>query len=191
VQRALCKETRQPDKRPSCNLLLFVYNKNYSFLRKTVGERMTAETIDHNTLSRLVEAGAVRAAHVIGQLGGWGVVIKYGMTERPLAASRSREVRLFKKLETVVSYLKEIGISRFDVDSVNYDAAQLKTYSRPDRAEAMRQAHEAAAHDKWFRAQVQQGLDDARPTVAHADVMADLRTTIERVAAGHGANRAG
>ena len=152
---------------------------------------MTAETIDHNTLSCLVEAGAVRAAHVVGQLGGWGVVVKYGMTERPLAASRSREVRLFKKLETVVSYLKEIGISRFDVDAANYDAAQLKTYSRPDRAEAMRQAHEAAAHDKWFRAQVQQGLDDTRPSMPHADVMTDLRTTIERVAAGQGANLAG
>lgn len=152
---------------------------------------MTAETIDHNTLSRLVEAGAVDAVHVIGQLGGWGVVIKYGRTERPLAASRSREVRLFKKLETVVSYLKEIGISRFDVDAANYDAAQLKTYSRPDRAEAMRQAHQAAAHDKWFRAQVQQGLDDTMPTMAHADVMADLRTTIERVAACHSTNSAG
>ncbi len=152
---------------------------------------MGTETMDHNTLSRLVQAGAVGAAHVIGQIGGWGIVIKYGMTERPLAASRSHQVRIFKKLETVVGYLKQIGISRFDVDAVNYDAAQLKTYSRPDRAEAMRQAHEAAAHDKWFRAQMQQGLEDTRPTVPNADVMADLRTTIERVAAGNGAtNRA-
>ena len=142
---------------------------------------MTAETLDHNKLSRLVAADAVRAAHVIGQRGGWGIVIKYGMAEWPLVASRSREVRLFKKLETVVSYLKEIGINRFDVDAAGYDAAQLKTYSRPDRAEAMRQAHEAAAHDKWFRAQVQQGLDDARPTVPHTDVMADLRATISSV----------
>jgi hypothetical protein len=28
----------------------------------------TTETIDHGTLSRLVEAGVIRAAHVIGQL---------------------------------------------------------------------------------------------------------------------------
>ena len=28
-----------------------------------------SETIDHGTLSRLVEAGAVRAAHVVGQPG--------------------------------------------------------------------------------------------------------------------------
>jgi hypothetical protein len=48
----------------------------------------------------------VRAAHVVGQAGGWGIVIRYGLVERALAASRSRDVRLFKKLETVVGYLR-------------------------------------------------------------------------------------
>ncbi|WP_294253514.1 hypothetical protein [Propionivibrio sp.] len=76
-----------------------------------------AETIDHGTLSRLVEAGAVRGAHIVGQSGGWAVLVKYGMTERPLAVQRSRQVRLFKKFETLVGYLGEIGIARFDVDA--------------------------------------------------------------------------
>ena len=48
---------------------------------------MTTETIDHGTLSRLVEAGAIRAAHVIGQAGGWALSVKYGMAERFLAAA--------------------------------------------------------------------------------------------------------
>jgi len=122
---------------------------------------MSTETIDHNTLSRLVEAGAVRGAHVIGQAGGWGVLIQYGMLERPLAASCSKQVRTFKKLETLVAYLKDIGISRFDVDATQYDPASLKTYTRPDRAAAMRQAHEAAAYDKWFRDEVEQALKEA------------------------------
>lgn len=69
---------------------------------------MTAETIDHTTLSRLVEAGAVRGAHVVGQAGGWAVTVKYGMAERSLAAQRSRQVRLFKRMETLVSYLKAV-----------------------------------------------------------------------------------
>ena len=122
---------------------------------------MGLETIDHNTLARLAEAGAVRAAHVVGQAGGWGVVLKYGMAERALAASRSRQVRIFKKLETVVAYLKGVGIVRFDVDAADFDPAQVKTYSRPDRAEALRRAHEAAAHDQWFREEVRQGLAEA------------------------------
>lgn len=122
---------------------------------------MAAETIDHTTLSRLVEAGAVRGAHVVGQDGGWAVMIKYGMAERALAAQRSRQVRLFKRMETLVSYLKDVGISHFDVDAVNYAPETVKTHSRPDRAEALRRAHEAAAHDKWFREQVDIALREA------------------------------
>ena len=126
---------------------------------------MTAETIDHGTLSRLVEAGAVRSAHIVGQSGGWVVLVRYGMTERALAAQRSRQVRLFRKFETLVAYLKGIGIARFDVDAANYDHESVVTPRRPDRAEALKRAHEAAAHDAWFREQVQASIDDPRPSV--------------------------
>lgn len=122
---------------------------------------MSAETIDHNTLARLVEAGAIRGAHVIGQAGGWGILISYGLLERPLATTRSKKVRTFKKLETLVTYLKAIGISQFDVDARQYDPATVQTYTRPDRTAAMRQAHEAVEHNQWFRAQVAQGLQEA------------------------------
>jgi hypothetical protein len=127
---------------------------------------VTIETIDHNTLARLVEAQAVRGAHVVGQPGGWGVVVKYGRTERPLAATRSREVRVFKKLDTLVGYLKEIGISRFDVDTANFDPQSVTTYSRPDASEALKRAHAAAAYDKWFREQVAQGIKEAADPAA-------------------------
>lgn len=122
---------------------------------------MTAETIDHTTLSRLVEAGAVRGAHVVGQAGGWAVTVKYGMAERSLAAQRSRQVRLFKRMETLVSYLKAVGISRFEVDAANYTPEGGKDHSRPDRAEALRRAHEAAAYDNWFREQVGEAIREA------------------------------
>jgi hypothetical protein len=122
---------------------------------------VTMETIDHNTLAHLVEAHAVRAAHVVGQPGGWGIVVKYGATERPLAATRSREVRVFKKLETLVGYLKDIGINQFDVDAVNFDPQGTPSYSRPDASAALKHAHAAAAHDKWFREQVTQAIKEA------------------------------
>lgn len=105
---------------------------------------MSNETIDHNTLVKLIEANAVRAAQVIGQIGGWGIMIKYGMVERPLSATRSGKVRIFKKLDTVVSYLRGIGIARFEVDAVNYDATSLTVGTRPDRSEVMKRAHAAA-----------------------------------------------
>ena len=134
---------------------------------------MAAETIDHGTLSRLVEAGAVRGACIVGQRGGWAVLVKYGMTERALAAQRSRQVRLFRKFETLVSYLKTIGIARFDVDAVNYDPKTTSMTRRPDRSEALKRAHEAAAYDVWFREQVQTSIDDPRPSVPHSDIAAE------------------
>jgi hypothetical protein len=144
-------------------------------------------TIDHNTLSRLVEAGAVRGAHVISQMGGWSVMIKYGMLERPLAATRSKEVRKFKKLETLVNYLKEIGISRFDVDATGYDQSTIQTYKRPDRTEAMRKSQEAVEHDKWFREQVEQALleadDPATIWVSHEDVKKGMQKQRESLQA--------
>jgi hypothetical protein len=130
---------------------------------------MTTETIDHSTLHRLVEASAVSAAHVIGTPGGWVLMIKYGLIERPLAAQRSRQVRLFKKLETLVGYLKGIGIAQFDVDASNYSSDSLTQNPRPDRSIALKRAHEAAAYDTWFREQVQASMDDPRPAVSHEE----------------------
>lgn len=120
---------------------------------------MVMETIDHGTLAQLVEAGALRGAHVVGQPGGWSLRVEYGAAERALAAQRSRQVRVFRRMETLVSYLKDVGIERFDVDAADYEAEGGK--SRPDRAEAMRRTHEAAAHDKWFREQVEAAVTEA------------------------------
>ena len=141
---------------------------------------MNTETIDHTTLSRLAEAGAVRSAHIVGQNGGWGILVKYGMTERALAAQRSHQVRIFRKFETLVSYLKGVGIARFDVDAVNYDPESLKTTrNRPDRSEAMKSAHQVIAYDKWLKAEIQEALDDTSPTIPHDEAMRQIRAAIK------------
>lgn len=159
---------------------------------------MTTKTIDHKALARLVEAHAVHRARVIGQAGGWGVVVKYGTAERPLAATRSREVRVFRKLETLVGYLKDIGISHFDVDAVNFDPHAVTTSSRPDASAALKRAHAAAAHDKWFREQVAQGIKESDdPTTqwaSHETVKAESakrRTAWRKRAAAHRPGRGG
>lgn len=109
----------------------------------------------------------------MAQSGGWAVLVKYGMTEeRPLAAQRSRQVRLFRKFETLVSYLKTIGIARFDVDASNYDTDTATVTRRPDRAEALKRTHKAAAYDTWFREQVQASIDDPRPSVPDEEARA-------------------
>lgn len=39
-------------------------------------------------------------------------------------------------------------------------------------------AEEAAAYDRWFRTQVQEAIDDARPSTPHNQVMAEMRAII-------------
>jgi hypothetical protein len=130
----------------------------------------TRDTIDHVTLSRLVEAGAVHGANIIGQPGGWEVVIKYGMTERALAAKRGT-IRTFRKFETLVSYLKGIGVAKYQVDAAGFDPVTLKlTRSNTAAHDRLKAAHGANAYDKWFRAEVQASLDDPRPSIPDAEV---------------------
>jgi hypothetical protein len=137
---------------------------------------ITANTIDHLTLERLVEAGAVRGASIVGQPGGWGVVIQYGMTERVLAAKRGA-IRIFRKFETLVAYLKGIGIAKYQVDASQFDpVARTTERTRTDSAERMKNAHEAAAYKGWLTKEVQEAIDDPRPSVPHAQVAAEWAT---------------
>jgi hypothetical protein len=143
----------------------------------------TTETIDHSTLSKLVEANAVRAAHVVGQHGGWALMVKYGASERCLATQRGHKTRLFRRLETLVAYLKDIGLHRFDVDAAGFDPRAVRA-TRPDRAEALKKAHEAAAYDAWFRQQVQEAIDDPSPSIpgeiVEAEFAAMRQASLER-----------
>ncbi len=132
------------------------------------------KTIDHGTLRRLVDAGAPIGAEVVGAAGGWGVVINYGRASQTLAVTRG-EPRTFRKFETLASYLKELGIIDLRVHTAEFEAASAAKPSdkRSELAsDRMKRAHEAAAYDKWFRAQVQASIDDPRPNVSDADARA-------------------
>ena len=73
------------------------------------------ETITHPTLVQLVAAGAIRVVVAVGQPGGWSLLVRYG-----LAAQRSKQLRVFRKLDTLVLYLQQIGVSRFEVDASSF-----------------------------------------------------------------------
>jgi len=51
---------------------------------------------------------------------------------------------------------------------------------------AMKRAHEAAAHDRWFRSQVEEALreadDPSTLSIPHEQVMAEMKATIDRAA---------
>lgn len=139
------------------------------------------KTIDHGTLRRMVEEGASPGAEVVGQAGGWGVVISLGRAKQTLVAQRGQP-RTFRKFETVAGYLKDLGITDLRVQTGGFTS--LVAEKSPDArgelaAQRMRAAHAAAAHDRWFRDQVEQALaesssSDAAPSVSHEAAKANM-----------------
>lgn len=146
---------------------------------KDIAMAIAEDTIDHTTLALLVEAGAVRGADVIGHGNGWGVVVRDGKTERALAARRGT-VRTFRKFETLVLYLKAVGISQYNVNAADFDPQVAKTGRlRPDASEQMRSAFEAKAHTDWVREKVAESLADPRPNIPHRQVMDEVQALID------------
>lgn len=143
----------------------------------------TPQTIDHAALSILIEAGTVRAAQVVGQPGGWGVVIEYGMTQRTLAAKRGA-IRIFRRFETLAAYLRDLGIVKYQVDASHYDPATLlPTRQRSDASARMKHAHEAAAYDTWLHEKVGTslaGITDGSNAVIPAKEWKQLREQKQR-----------
>jgi hypothetical protein len=149
---------------------------------------MSAHTIDTAMARRMAEASAIRGASIIGLPGGWSVMLKLGMTEKPLGAQRTDKPRTWRSLDTCMDYLKnELHIVRIDMlDASNHSAGDVTRSARADSSERMKRTHEAAAYDKWFRAQVQDAIDDPRPNLPGHQVSADFaaRRTALKQAAG-------
>jgi hypothetical protein len=138
----------------------------------TIAETM-ANTIDHLTLTRLVEAGAVQSARVVGQPGGWRVAVQTGATERVLAAKRGA-VRVFRKFETLTGYLGGLGLTQFQVDAQEFGPLTSQPgRTRADASARLKNAHEAAAYAAWLTQEVQDAIDDPRPSIPHDVVMAE------------------
>jgi len=112
-----------------------------------------------------------------------------------LITTRAKEPRRFADPRKAMLLLREMGIATARFDTSHWHPDKTSTGApRPDRAVAMKRAHEAAAHDRWFRAQVEEGLreasDRATVTLPHARVMKDMKATIDRMVAKKKGTRA-
>lgn len=120
-----------------------------------------------------------KAASVVAQSGGWGVVVSYGTTSRALAAKRGA-VRIFRKFGTLAGYLKDIGIAQFQVDARQYDPETKPTIKRAKTQPTGCEAPTTASYKSWLAKEVQEAIDDPRPSVPHAQVAAEWK--LERAA---------
>jgi len=155
------------------------------------------QTIDTATARRMAEAGTIRGVSIIGQPGGWSVMLKTGMLEKPLGGQKTDKPRTWRSLDTLTEYLrKDLSIVRIDgVDATHHSSADVHRRGRPDAAARMKRAHEAAAHDAWFRAQVDAGIkeadDPATQWISNEDAEASMEKLLTRLEAegkGRGTN---
>jgi len=80
-----------------------------------------------------------------------------------LGTTRGNKFRTFRNPAKAIEILHEMGARKLEVDTSEWSPAQadLESRKRPDTAERQRRAHAAAAHDAWFRQQVEQVVAEA------------------------------
>lgn len=127
-------------------------------------------------------AGGVSGVTLKGQGGGFFVQIATRSgTGAVLSLARSTEPRRFGNPLAALNVLRDVGITVGQFDASEYDPEDKEqTTGNKGRAEAMREAHEAAAYNQWLVAEIQEAIDDPRPSVPHDEVMARMDARIAR-----------
>ena len=131
-------------------------------------------------LRATASAGGVKGVTLKGQGGGFFVEIATRSGQDAfLVKARSTEPRRFGNPTSALIVLRDVGIAVAQLDATNWDPDQKEvTQNRDSRAQAMRQAHEAAAYNQWLAGEIQASIDDPRPSIPHDEVMAEMDADI-------------
>ncbi len=127
-------------------------------------------------------AGGVSGVTLKGQGGAFLVQIATRSgSGAVLSKARSSEPRRFGNPVAALNVLRDVGITIGQFDSSEWSPAEKEeTAGNRGRAEAMRAAHEAAAYNQLLAAEIQDAIDDPRPSVPHDEVMARMDARIAR-----------
>ena len=131
-------------------------------------------------LRATASAGGVKGVTLKGQGGGFFVEIATRSGQDAfLVKARSTEPRRFGSPNSALIVLRDLGIAVAQLDATNWNPDQKEvTQNRDSRAQAMRQAHEAAAYNSWLAGEIQASIDDPRPSIPHDEVMAEMDADI-------------
>ncbi len=127
-------------------------------------------------LRATVSAGGVGEGTLKGHGGGFFLEIATRSGhDAILSKARSTEPRRFGNPTSALVVLRDLGIAVAQLDATDWNPDQKNmSQSRQDRAQAMREAHEAAAYTRWVAAELQASIDDPRPSIPHEEVMAEM-----------------
>ena len=103
---------------------------------------MKKNQINHNALTHLIEADAVSLVIVKAMGDTWALTVKVGDTLKIVMAKNSGKPRVWRKLDTLAKYLKDLGVDKFHTDVSSYDPSQ-KSLRRPDSANILKQTHKS------------------------------------------------
>jgi hypothetical protein len=80
-----------------------------------------------------------------------------------LATTHGKKLRSFRNPAKAIEILHQMGAHKVEIDTSAWSPMQTESEGRkrPDTAERQRLAHQAAAHDAWFRQQVNLAIREA------------------------------
>ena len=131
-------------------------------------------------LRATVSAGGVVGVTLKGQGSGFFMEIATRSGQDAfLVKARSTEPRRFGSPNSALIVLRDLGIAVAQLDATNWNPDQKEvTQNRDSRAQAMRQAHEAAAYNQWLAGEIEASIDDLRPNLSHDEVIAEMDADI-------------
>jgi hypothetical protein len=154
------------------------------------------QSLSLDQLRAATRAGGITSVTLRAEGGAFVVAVATRSGDRGLlVTTRTKQPRRFADLRKAMLLLREMGIASVQVDATHWKPDEATAGApRPDRSEAMKRAHEAAAHDRWFRAQVEEALqevdDPATVSIPHEQVMAEMKAIIDRAAPNPSGRRA-
>lgn len=133
------------------------------------------EMLEHKTFASLAHAGALSGVTVAAHGRSWSVVVQVRKTLYTVKAQRGGP-REFAKIDTAGKYLLSVGIKHFEVDYSAFDEDASNDRARPDAAEHLCQAHEAAQLLKTLEERVKMADDQNTRKIPHDEVAAWLES---------------
>lgn len=127
-------------------------------------------------LRTTVETGGVLSVSIVAAGGAFHIEAETRRGSAVLTKTRGNAMREFRDATKALGLLRELGIREARVDTRNWrpEQAELGRSTRPDRASAMRAAHEAAEIKRTLEARIAEADDPKTVWRDHDDVFAEL-----------------
>jgi len=133
-------------------------------------------------------AGGVLSVTLKAEGAGFEMQIETRRGLAKLVKARNKgETRRFLDPRKALLLLRDLGIREAHIDSQQWrpEDHESERKPRPDRAEAMKAAHEALSHSDWLREKLAKSAASTSPRVPHEQVMNEAQAIIDRKRKAH------